>query len=1098
MIKNHDDLGVPQTRRMLDAAWRLHRSAVRLVLLVALLVSGSAMTAPLAHAEVSSAENSWDGSADDRGVSQSFPTLPPMKATNVDRTRVAVSENIAMAACDGGPFGNPCRSTPEQVGGVFGVVAVAGGLGHSLALDGDGTVWAWGSNDEGQLGDGTTVSRVAARKVPGLSGVTALAAGLYTSFALKADGTIWSWGTNDSGELGTPSGGTCGGSDCSKNPILIQGLETVIALGSGGTADHTLALKADGTVWGWGWNEYGQLGVATTTATCGTTACSPVPVQIPGLANITAITTGYDHSLAVAADGGVWAWGGNGSGQLGPGVPQEDDPHPTPVRVTGLGVATAVAGDYFSSSALLSDGSVWSWGYNDSGQRGDGSVAPSPCYCNATPGKVTGLADTRGLVAGDNSRLTVQGDGTIWAWGYNRYGQLGLGTSGNETNPTAVRISTLTGVVAVAAGERHRLAVKSDGTVWTWGNNSFDQLGELAPRPSLNTGASSLAFGDQALNTTGASQTTTLRNSGTVAATISGITSDGDFAQTNDCPPSLAAGGSCAITVSFTPTVSGARTGTLQIASDAPGNPLRVGLTGNGVGTPALNLMPPYLTFGDQALASQSQNPTVVTLTNTGTGPANLVGITLGGDDGGDFVITAQTCGSTLAPGANCTITVAFKPGRGTEPVLRSNRAATLTVQKTTQPTMLTAPLSGRAVPPPLMYVHGIRTDSRPGSGFIGFQPLLKPLRDEFPFEDFPNGVRFFAYYQDKSDQVNNCIPTKIPVAPDSRIALPYPPVSGVPTRVSYFGNHCDSQSDFGVNVVLLYQEMVQLYNDTGKQRPITMACHSMGCTITRGFLAYAAEINAYDSNAPKPTDLVDSVLFIQGVQAGSILAKDFAVDPNTANFGLGSNTKNFVASEVYRLAIKESALEFDYNRPAIYELRPQSAYFNWMRQETVTINNTPVPHTPDLPYFNVYGDVHLTEKGCLFVNTCWDINTIEFGDLAILPGNNSPYGTPVDGGARFLKGSFGPQNWQWEMYHDVAFYAVTPLPIVGLPNGVSAAKLVYEAPENHLNLGKDNGGMTEVMVNDCANPGQQMRLDLQLLKILRGRLYGPRYNCQP
>ncbi|HEY5973589.1 MAG TPA: choice-of-anchor D domain-containing protein, partial [Geobacteraceae bacterium] len=173
-------------------------------------------------------------------------------------------------------------------------VAIATGNYHSLALKGDGLVWAWGYNYLGQLGNGSTGDLYTPVQVAGLSGVTAIAAGYFHSIALKSDGTVWTWGNNSDGQLGDGSTGQ------SAAPIQVAGLSGVTAIAGGGS--HTVALKGDGTVWAWGNNGDGQLGN-------GTTGQSVTPVQVTGLTDVVAIAAVNAHTVALKSDGTVWTWG---------------------------------------------------------------------------------------------------------------------------------------------------------------------------------------------------------------------------------------------------------------------------------------------------------------------------------------------------------------------------------------------------------------------------------------------------------------------------------------------------------------------------------------------------------------------------------------------------------------------------------------------------------------------------------------------------------------------------------------------------------------------------------------------------------------------
>ena len=237
------------------------------------------------------------------------------------------------------------RTLPVRaaVAGVF--TRVAAGVGHSLALKSDGTVWAWGDNSSGQLGDGTTTRRLLAVPVAALSNVIAIGAQSDSSFALKSDQTVWSWG----------SGIFCGGGN---TPMPLPGFIGMTAIAAG--ANFVLGLKNDGTVWACGDNLYGQLGD-------GTTVDRANAVQVAGLANVIAVAAAVAYSLALKTDGTVWAWGNNYSGQLGDGTTLS---RTTPAQVIGLTGVAAISAGTDHALALKPDGSVYAWGGNTYGQLG--------------------------------------------------------------------------------------------------------------------------------------------------------------------------------------------------------------------------------------------------------------------------------------------------------------------------------------------------------------------------------------------------------------------------------------------------------------------------------------------------------------------------------------------------------------------------------------------------------------------------------------------------------------------------------------------------------------------------------------------------------
>ena len=458
------------------------------------------------------------------------------------------------------------RHSPVQAQGVSNIIAItAGGGSHTVALRGDGTVWAWGRNGDGQLGASTDIGEHGPVETQGLTNITAISAGGRQSFALRSDGIVWAWGDNRRGQLGdgtttvrrTPVqvhgltvphnelehgqwseaifdiamisagihhstalgndgtvwawGGNFGGqlgdgtTTDRYTPVQVQGLTDVIAISA--SESHTMALRNDGIVWTWGDNVAGQLGDGTTTNRL-------LPVQVQGLTNVVAVSAGRWYALALRNDGTVWAWGANGAGQLGDGT--RTSRH-SPVQVQNLTDIIAISARGGHAAALRRDGTVWTWGDNDFGQLGDGTTVEY----RTTPVQVQGLVDVTAISVGEDHIVALRSDGTIWTWGGNRKGELGDGTTA-ESRGTPTQVQGLENVTAISAGGSagggHTIALQNDGTVWAWGLNWLGQLGDGTEVESRNTPAQVQGLVNVTLISAGGNHTIALQNDGTVWA----------------------------------------------------------------------------------------------------------------------------------------------------------------------------------------------------------------------------------------------------------------------------------------------------------------------------------------------------------------------------------------------------------------------------------------------------------------------------------------------------------------------------------------------------------------------------------------------------
>ena len=331
--------------------------------------------------------------------------------------------------------------------GSYGGAAITASWDDTVALKSDGTVWAWGRNDYGKLGDGTTTASKIPIPVPGMNSVVAIAAGANHTVALKSDGTVWTWGENLHGQLGD-------GSQINRyTPAPVPSLSSIAAIAAG--SFQTAAIRSDGTVWAWGENEYGQLGD-------GTTNDSSIPIPVPGLSGVIAISVGWTHTVVLKSDGSVWTWGNNYYGQLGDGTTTN---HLNPILVSRLNSIVAIIGSgSFYTVALKSDGTVWAWGKDDT------------IINSTTPVQIAGLSGVAAIAAGNYHTVALKSDGTVWAWGKNNFGQLGDGTATDRTTPA--QVVGLNDIAAIATGQYHSMALKPDGTVWAWGSNTQGQLGD--------------------------------------------------------------------------------------------------------------------------------------------------------------------------------------------------------------------------------------------------------------------------------------------------------------------------------------------------------------------------------------------------------------------------------------------------------------------------------------------------------------------------------------------------------------------------------------------------------------------------------------------
>jgi len=340
---------------------------------------------------------------------------------------------------------------------------IAGGWSTSYYLCSDGTVRSWGHNDSLSLGIGTsTVASSVPVQVAGLSNITSIAAGYYHGLAIKMDSTVWSWGGNQFGQLGD-------GTNTNKGTAAqIAGLSGIKQVSGGQAGYHSLALKSNGTVWTWGKNTEGQLGIASPTAGINT------PTLVPGLTGIIAIAGGEYHSIALKNDGTVWSWGRNVEGQLGNGTQGAASFSSTPVQATGVNSIVAIAGGRYWSAALRSDGTIWTWGQNNYAQLGNGTQGATSFSSTAV--QVAGISSVTAIAASAFHGLALLSDSTVRAWGRNSDGQFGNGTTATFSL-VPVTVAGATQIVSIKCGTNYSLAKKLNGSMWNAGRNLYGQLG---------------------------------------------------------------------------------------------------------------------------------------------------------------------------------------------------------------------------------------------------------------------------------------------------------------------------------------------------------------------------------------------------------------------------------------------------------------------------------------------------------------------------------------------------------------------------------------------------------------------------------------------
>jgi len=354
------------------------------------------------------------------------------------------------------------RSSPVQITYATGIKNVSLDNSDIWLIDGNNNLWAGGIGNNNAFGTPGTVSFLANQYSPvqiqANSGWARIAGNGRASFGIQSNGTLWAWGDNTAGELGLSN------TTNRSSPSQVGALNTWIAV-AGGYNYFTLALQTPGTLWAWGWNQYGQLGNGSISSYLVSS-----PIQVGSSTTWRQISAGYAHSAAIQSNGALYTWGINSLGQLGLGISTGSGGVSTPQQVGALTVWRSVSAGQTHTVAIQSNGTLWIWGQGNALGNSINTQVSSPIQLGSALWKMAS--------AGSQYTVAIQSNGTLWGWGFNNYGQAIANTNFSQVY-SPIQIGTLSSWTSVAAMDLGYISmgVQSNGTLWVWGINSYGNFG---------------------------------------------------------------------------------------------------------------------------------------------------------------------------------------------------------------------------------------------------------------------------------------------------------------------------------------------------------------------------------------------------------------------------------------------------------------------------------------------------------------------------------------------------------------------------------------------------------------------------------------------